>query len=171
MLVGKRGSSFPHMDHPASCTVACCRNCKKPVDPIKKGVRLMKKTHPQEWQCEVCNGKVASLTNLFGSWPIAAYHKLSDIEKTSFWADSEKDKIGLQNAVEEKIVLKQVKQLVDDNVGKFLPLDVWISKGWPKEFVEKCPCEEHKQGGLKTSGGDPLDWHEVDTGARTERDE
>ena len=110
----------------------------------------MKKTHPQEWQCEVCNGKVVSLTNLFGSWPIAAYHKLSDLEKTSFWAESGIGKRNLAEAVEEKIVFKQAKQLIDDNVGKFLPMDAWVKQGWPKEFVEKCPCEEHKNGGLKT---------------------
>ena len=110
----------------------------------------MKKTQPQEWQCEVCNGKVVSLTNLFGSWPIAAYHKLSDLEKTSFWAESGIGKRALADAVEEKIVFKQVKQLVDDNVGKFLPMEVWLSKGWPREFVERRPCEDHKQGGLKT---------------------
>ena len=106
----------------------------------------MKKTHPQEWQCPECNSKLVTLTNLFGSWPIEAYHSLSDLEKTSFWQQSSSGRQALKEAVEQKIVFKQIKQLVDSNVGKFLPMEAWVRKGWTPEAVAKCPTEIHPSG-------------------------
>ena len=35
---------------PAACLEIVCRLCKIPVDPLKKGVRLMRKV-PFEYQC------------------------------------------------------------------------------------------------------------------------
>ena len=146
MLAQKGCHSFPPLEMPGSCTQAACKRCKKPVDPIKKGVRLVKKTHPQEWQCPECNSKLVTLTNLFGSWPIEAYHSLSDLEKTSFWQQSSSGRQALKEAVEQKIVFKQIKQLVDSNVGKFLPMEAWVRKGWTPEAVAKCPTEIHPSG-------------------------
>ena len=107
MLAQKGCHSFPPLEMPGSCTQAACKRCRKLVDPIKKGVRLVKKTHPQEWQCPECNSKLVTLTNLFGSWPIEAYHSLSDLEKTSFWQQSSSGRQALKEAVEQKIVLSR----------------------------------------------------------------
>ena len=110
----------------------------------------MKKQPPQEWVCAKCNSKITTLTTLFGTWPITAYHDLSDIEKVAFWQTSADGQRGLIEAVESKIIFNQVKRLVDNNVGKFCPLEVWVRKGWSKEHVLKCPSEVHATTGEVT---------------------
>ena len=149
VMATKLRSSVPDLETPTSCTQAVCRHCKTPVDPLKKGVRLMRKT-PAEWQCSRCCSKTVTLSSIFGSWPISAYHELSDIQKEAFWKESGDGKVALTQAVEKRIVMNQIKQIIDENVGKFLPAAVWVAKGWRLEDVLKCPCEIHKQTGVKT---------------------
>ena len=81
---------------------------------------------------------------MFGTWPIIAFNKLNDIEKIAFWAESgDGGQKTLLEAVEQKIIFNQVKKLIDHNVGEYLPLNVWVQKGWRAEDVLKCPKEIH----------------------------
>ena len=143
------GHGVPSLECPVAPITAVCRMCQKEVDPIQKGVRLCKKSHPQEWQCASCNNKCVTLYNAFGTWPIQAYTELSDIEKTGFWVESGTGKKALLAAVEKKIIYNQVKRLIDDNVGQFLPLQVWVNQGWDAEDILKCPSEIHKVTGKR----------------------
>ena len=144
------GRAVPDIDTPSSCMQPICRQCKVDVDPFKRGVRLMKKAPPEEWMCSRCNSNVVGLTSLFGSWPIEQFHTLDDLQKEEFWKECGEGKRTLQAAVEKKIIFTQLKQRIDKNLGKFLPLQVWVNKCWAAEDVVKCPCEVHAQTGAKT---------------------
>ena len=41
----------PAIDVPESVIATLCRHCQAIVDPMMKGVRLMKKSPPREWVC------------------------------------------------------------------------------------------------------------------------
>ena len=146
MLPHTNPHAVPEVGVPLTPFEPFCRLCQRPVDTLKKGVRLCKKS-PQEWQCPTCNNKIAGLHSLFGTWPISAYHSLSDLEKATFWQEPESGKRALQQAVEKHIIYKQVKALVDDNLGEFLPMSVWKTKGYAEEDILKCPSEIHKTTG------------------------
>jgi len=117
-----------------------CRQCKCVVDVLAAGTRLMKKS-PNEWVCPCCNGKITALHSLFGKWPIECYKRMPPNIQETFWRESKPGVNGMKLAVEQHLVYNQVKQFLDKRGGKFLPMDVWIAKGWTKETVLKCPSE------------------------------
>ena len=39
------------------------------------------------------------------------------------------------DSAKTQILFHQAKKIVENRVGKFMPLQVWVRKGWPEEEV------------------------------------
>ena len=150
-VVAREGPRQPlALDEPGrEFSTIFCRQCSQPVDPLKKGTRLMSKSM-QHYVCGHCNCKVAALQAIFGKWPIEQYKRLSETERALFWQTSGSSRNELKIAVEEQVLHIQAKKLIEENKGKYLPLAVWVNKGWPEELVKGCPSEVHATTGLQT---------------------
>ena len=121
-----------------------CTKCGHVVNPLHKGVRVMKKS-PPEFCCGGCNSKTVMLNRMFGTWPLVEFRGLSNSEQLAFWKDQCNDSEGLKRAVEKHIVTKQVETELASRAGPFLPLSVWAAKGFdPEDIKAKATFRYHE---------------------------
>jgi hypothetical protein len=119
-----------------------CTKCGYVVDPVMKGVRLMKKS-PPTFECSVCNSKSTMLHRMFGSWPMADFKELGLLEQQAFWRSSTSSKEGLKRSVEQHLLTRLVEVQCAKDAGPFLPLSVWSQQGYNVADIERRALFEH----------------------------
>ena len=92
----------------------------------------------QTWVCQKCEVKVSQLRRGFGSWPVAGFTKISRENQQAFFRDA-KDmnaKDFVKKAEEMLNISEDIEAQFYQNGGKFLPLDVWMRKGYNAEAIK-----------------------------------
>jgi hypothetical protein len=119
-----------------------CTKCGYVVDPITKGVRLLKKT-PPTFECSQCNSKSTMLHRMLGSWPMQEFKELGLEEQQAFWRSSSSSKEGLKRSVEQHLLSRLVEVQCAKDAGPFLPLSVWSKQGYDVEDIKARALVEH----------------------------
>ena len=106
-----------------------CTECKTPVDPFARGVRLMSKQQ-RTFRCQLCNCKCTMLSTMFISWPIDDFKRLSETQKIDFWNSTGTSRAELKQAVEEQVILTRIKSKWSESKGDFQPLSWYKNQGY-----------------------------------------
>ena len=122
---------------------AACSKCGTIMEPLEKGVRLMKKSPPM-YMCRVCNNRTSSLSNMFGGWPIEAYRHLSEADQKQFWIDvgAAFGPDGIKRVVETSIFVKEVQRSINLSAGEYQPISFWERLGYDGVYIRRnCASE------------------------------
>ena len=121
-----------------------CRCCAQPVDPVGKGTRFLAKTNM--WQCSKCCCRHVGIIKTFGSTKFTEINELDEAEKADFWCSLPTDQAGLKREVAKMIVKVRIQSRKNEVRGKFLPMSVWVAKGFSEADILKVgddDIEEH----------------------------
>ena len=104
--------------------------------------------HGSAFECTTCSSADRLLRRQLGDK--SQLQKLSKEEQVAFFkqlhAEKEKrdGKLNWETVKAQLITSLTTKQITENSTNvntKFLPLGVYLNKGWPKEVVEACPSE------------------------------
>ena len=104
--------------------------------------------HGSAFECTTCSSADRLLRRQLGDK--SQLQKLSKDEQVAFFkqlhAEKEKrdGKLNWETVKAQLITSLTTKQITENSTNvntKFLPLGVYLNKGWPKEVVEACPSE------------------------------
>jgi hypothetical protein len=107
------------------------------------------KVYPKggEWMCKRCKAKRGVGIRVFGKWPIDCFKELSDDAKVEFWKAS-LDKDALVSKLINQVSEQRIKEESNSFVGKWLPKEVWVRKGYNAKAIET-GCEKKWDEELK----------------------
>ena len=107
------------------------------------------KTYPKggEWMCKRCKAKRGVAGRIFGTWPIDCFKALSEDAKKEFWRAS-LDKDALVSNLIKKVSEQRINENSNSFVGKWLPKEVWVRKGYNGKAIE-AGCEKKWDEELK----------------------
>ena len=115
-----------------------CSKCERPASKEEA-----EKSKCNTCICNKCNSKRATLSKLYGRWPIDPYNALSDSQKVHFWRTEAKYKDELHSALVSTVANSQIIEKRNTTRGKFLPLSVWKEQGLdPTDPSGKRPSPE-----------------------------
>ena len=120
-----------------------CGKCGTFVEPLDKGVRLMRKS-PPVYMCRVCNNRTSSLTSFFANWPLDAFKSLSEAEQQQFWRDvgSAVGGDAIKRVVETQIFVKEARRDINAARGEFQPIAYWERLGYDgASIMRACQSE------------------------------
>ena len=115
-----------------------CGKCGNIVEPMAKGVRLMKKS-PAVWMCRVCNNRTSSLSSFFSGWPLEGFKDLSQAEQQQFWLDvgAAMGPDGIKKVVETSIFVRQVRRTINAARGEYQPIKHWVRLGYDGAYIRR----------------------------------
>ena len=105
-----------------------CPKCGNELEPNQKFI------------CGPCNSKRATLSKMFGKWPIPIFGELSPEVQQEFWAGPQRTKDALTKMLEIHISRTRIEVEARKVVGQFLPISVWAVRGFNTTNIEK-NCE------------------------------
>ena len=107
------------------------------------------KTFPKggSFQCNRCKAKRGVAYRVFGKWPIDCFKELSDDAQVEFWKSS-LDKDSLVSNLIKHVSEQRINENINSFVGKWLPKDVWVRKGYNGKAIE-AGCEKKWDEELK----------------------
>ena len=126
-----------------------CGKCGTFVEPLGKGVRLMRKS-PPVYMCRVCNNRTSSLTSFFANWPLDAFKSLSEAEQQQFWRDVGAASGGdaIKRVVETQVFVKEVRRSINAAKGEFQPIPYWERLGYDGAAIRRsCQSEWNRDLG------------------------
>jgi len=143
-----------------------CSKCGFVVDPLKSGVKLIRKT-PPAFQCSRCNSKLTMLYSLFGKWPLDEFREIDEQTMQKFWQTQVYDRVTLKKVVETILVSRIVETQLAEDKGPFLPLATWAEA--PYHFnVDEIKAKAPKR--MHPILGETYQVKIVTTGERKQRD-
>jgi len=128
---------------PELSDIPTCRRCLQPATVDIH--RIMAKS-TAKWVCNRCNTRGVQLSRIYGAWPPKSFKDLPAEAQAEFW-NKVKDAQGeaeMKKAVSGTMSLVKIEQEESQAGGEYLPLSVWVARGFLKEDVLKCTdTQEH----------------------------
>jgi len=132
---------------PAPAAASKCELCAVELDPLGKGIRLVKKSTMSFW-CARCNSVCAIQQRWLGTWPIEEFKDLDDNTVEEFYKKAHGGNLHKLKAMTTDM-LKAIftQRYSETDFTEWLPINVWTSRGFTKEQVEACPSKKHEKWG------------------------
>jgi len=99
-----------------------CSKCGVNVDVTSAGWRLSSNVKGI-WKCRVCNSKHASLTEVFGTWPIEELREPPPEGHEKFWRETGADKASVKRMVEKYILMGHIETEMSRSDGATPPAE------------------------------------------------
>ena len=142
---GEQGVIMSHSPNLQLGAEPFCSKCGYVVDPLKAGVKVIRKS-PPAFQCSRCNSKQVMLYSMFGRWPLDEFKDLDDTILQKFWQTPVSDRTELKKSVEQILVTRLTDTQLADDVGPYLPLKTWADAPYhfdPDAIAAKAPMRMH----------------------------
>lgn len=89
--------------------------------------------------CKPCVSKRATLSKMFGSWPLPSFTLLTKEQQTSFWACPARHRGALEVALAQEVTAYKINDWKKSKKGKYLPLSVYAKQGFNiKDIAQYC---------------------------------
>ena len=133
----------------AAETATLCGKCGNQLDPAAPGVRILSKS-AGTMQCSHCASVDTRLRKLLGTWPLAETKGMSEKKVFDFYkkAHVAAGSHSLKTCVQDHLVDSEIDRRTDRNAGEWLPLEVWMNRGWKEDIVKRHPSREDEKKGL-----------------------
>ena len=130
------------------------RPCSKCKEPIVDQALLEKCQECNTVTCKGCNCKRATLSKVFGSWPIEPYKEMHSELQDEFWKEPCNSREAIVQSLAKKISTFRTKYKVEGYKGKFLPLAAWERIGWEPAIIDNTVVGDdvklHAKTGIRT---------------------
>ena len=95
--------------------------------------------------CKVCNCKRSQLCQVFGTWPVPVYLRLTKEAQVLFWraAAAVKKRSELEALLIKKVSDIMIQDAIKRSGGSFLPLSVYAQQGYSAAMLES--IKEHSE--------------------------
>ena len=131
-----------------------CRKCGQPCD-LQRLVNKGKGKPRNNVVCRGCNSATTMLSRHLGSWPVPAFQGLSQDQQIAFWKNcnaiimkqGKLDYGSIRAALCIQLEEKQTEIAKAEFNSEYLPLSVWVQRGFNADDVKKGLCEIHPQLG------------------------
>ena len=92
-----------------------------------------------KYKCHRCQSTMSKISQTEGKWPTTEFLALSESEQATFYqqAAQEKNASKIVKMVHDAIEKYRVRENQWELGGQFLPIGVWVAKGWNRELIEK----------------------------------
>ena len=127
-----------------------CRKCQMPCT-VTALVNKSKGEPRNHVVCKGCNSAATMLSRNLGTWPVPSFKGLSQDQQIAFWKSCNDiiqkqgrlDYGSIRASLMITLEKKQYEIAKAEFTSKFLPLSVWIQKGYQEEDIRKGEKEDH----------------------------
>ena len=123
-----------------------CSLCTEKVDPMQKGAKLMGKAS-MKFRCNKCNVNTvaAAQQRWLGTWPIEEFKDLPDEAIAAFYKSAHgANPYKLKSLTMDSLKSVFIERQQETEFTEYLPINVWMSRGFTEEQVKACPSKPHK---------------------------
>eukprot|EP00438_Fugacium_kawagutii_P014343 Skav202492 [mRNA] locus=scaffold32:15236:16621:+ [translate_table: standard] len=127
-----------------------CRKCGM-VTTVDRVVNKSKGEPRNHVVCKGCNASTTMLSRRLGAWPVPAFQNLSQEQQISFWKSCNEviqrqgklDYASIRALLAMKLEERQLEVAKSKFTSEFLPVSVWVQRGFDADDVKKGECEQH----------------------------
>ena len=124
-----------------------CSLCTEKVDPMQKGAKLMGKAS-MKFRCNKCNTVAAAQQRWLGTWPIEEFKDLPDEAIAAFYKSAHgANPYKLKSLTMDSLKSVFIERQQETEFTEYLPINVWMSRGFTEEQVKACPSKPQKVRG------------------------
>ena len=111
---------------------------------MQKGVKLTSKAS-MKFRCNKCNTAAAAQQRWLGTWPIKEFKDLPDEAIAAFYKSAHgANPYKLKSLTMDSLKSVFIERQQETEFMEYLPINVWMSRGFTEEQVKACPSKPHQ---------------------------